>query len=155
MLGGGPAAEYVPASAMSSFGYSEKQIDPTHYEVYGVGTESTSPAWTEKIATARAAQIGSDERLRYFKVQSVRFGARCADKRDLYKGGKLTDGNYPQVTLDVVYAKGPVAPDATYAASKDTYERLTAEIAKGPPPGEDIGAIQAANRAQCRGSPPG
>ena len=150
----GPSAvglnSYVRSNAMSPVGFYEKQIDATHYEVVGVGMETTTPAWAEKIATARAAQIGVEERLRFFKVDGVRYSARCADKHTTYKGATSAAAYYPVATLAVSFAKGPQPPDPTFQPAGDTYARLSAEMEQGSP--DDAGVAYAANKAQCKGS---
>jgi hypothetical protein len=122
-----PVATYGASNILSPTGYSQTQIDETHYKVTGTGTESTPKERVEKIARARAAQIGVDEKLKYFKVAGVQHGFNCSQRQEGYKSGDTPANSRPTVVLDVVYSKEPTDP--TFAGSAEAYEALTAELA--------------------------
>ena len=56
------------------------------------GTEATPKARIEKIARARAAQIGVEQKLKFYKVTSVQFGIACNKRQECYKGGHDAGG---------------------------------------------------------------
>ena len=101
---------------MAPSGYSETKVSDTQYQVRATGTEATPKARIEKIARARAAQIGVEQKLKYYKVSSVQFGIVCSKKHEFYKGGTTTAGSRQTALIDVVYAKEPV--DASYVSHR-------------------------------------
>ena len=72
---------------MSPSGYSETKVSDTQYQVQAAGTEATPKARIEKIARARAAQIGVEEKMKFYKVASVQYGVACQKAHEFYKGG--------------------------------------------------------------------
>jgi hypothetical protein len=102
-------------------------IDDTHFKVTATGTEATPKERVEKIARARAAQIGVDQKLQYFKVTSVQHGFKCEKRQEGYKSSATPAASHPTVVLDVVYAKD--ATDPTFVSSADTYQTLSSELA--------------------------
>jgi len=121
-----PVASLSASNVMSPSGYSESKVSDTQYQVRATGTESTPKARIEKIARARAAQIGVEQKLKYYKVTNVQFGANCTKKHEFYKGGATTPGSRQTVMLDVVYAKEP--PDPSYVSAAESYETLNGEL---------------------------
>jgi hypothetical protein len=122
-----PVATYGASSIMSPTGYSQTKFDDLHFKVEATGTEATPKERVEKIARARAAQIGVDEKLQYFKVASVQHGVSCSKRQEGYKSGDVPASSRPTVVLDVVYAKEP--SDPTFAGSAEAYQTLSAELA--------------------------
>jgi hypothetical protein len=123
-----PVAEFTAASVFSPVGYSQTKIDDTHYQVQASGTEATPKERLEKIARARAAEIGVDEKLKYFKVTSVEHSVSCSKRQEGYKSSTPTPASaHPTVLLDVVYAKDPVDP--AYQSSADTLATLKTDLA--------------------------
>lgn len=124
----GPAvATYGAANIFSPVGYNQSQIDETHYKVSATGSEVTPVPRVEKLAKARAAQIGADQKLEYFKVVSVEHGAACTKKESSYKGPSTASVARPTVVLDVLYSKEQTDP--SYQPSKATFDSLSAELA--------------------------
>ena len=121
-----PVASLSAANMMSPSGYSETKVSDTQYQVRATGTEATPKARIEKIARARAAQIGVEQKLKYYKVASVQYGVMCSKKHEFYKGGTTPAGSRQTVLLDVVYAKEPVDP--TYVSTAESYEALNGEL---------------------------
>jgi hypothetical protein len=121
-----PIASFGASNVLSPSGYSESKVSDTQYQVKATGTESTPKARIEKIARARAAQIGVEQKLKYYKVTNVQFGTHCEKKHEFYKGGATAAGSRQTVMLDVVYAKEP--PDPTYVSAKESYEALNGEL---------------------------
>ena len=122
-----PVASYGASNIFSPAGYDQTKIDDTHYKVKAVGTEATPKERVEKIARARAAQIGVEQHLAYFKVTSVEHGFSCSKKQSGYKSEDTPASSHQTVMLDVIYAKD--ATDPGFASSAQTFEALSSEIA--------------------------
>jgi hypothetical protein len=122
-----PIASYGAANMLSPAGYSQTKLDDMHFKVTATGTEATPKERVEKIARARAAQIGVDEKLQYFKVTGVQYGVSCTKRQVGYKSEASPAASRPTVVLDVVYAKEP--GDPTFASSAETFQTLSTELA--------------------------
>lgn len=122
-----PVANYESASVFSPAGYSQTKIDDTHYQVQASGTEATPKERIEKIARARAAEIGVDEKLKFFKVTSVQHSTTCAKRQEGYKTTSTPPSARPSVVLDVVYAKDTADP--TYQNSADALATMKTDLA--------------------------
>jgi hypothetical protein len=143
----GATTSYTASNAMMPVGYSEVPIDPMHYEVKAAGSEQTPRERIEKIALARAAEIGVEQKLKYFKVASVNHGAACSKKRP--GGNKSSDvaaTYHPTVVLDVYYSKEPAAD---FRPSAETLAQVKAEIEPDLTAPEAKSAAAAQIRAQC------
>jgi hypothetical protein len=121
-----PIASYGESNAFAPAGYSQTKIDDTHYQVRATGTESTPRQRVEKIARARAAQIGVEEKLRYFKVASVQHAVKCSKRQAGYKSQDTQPSNRPTVVLDVVYAKDWADP--SFAETAPAFDTLSNEL---------------------------
>ena len=121
-----PVASFGASNALSPSGYAETKISDTQYQVKATGTEATPKARIEKIARARAAQIGVEEKLKYYKVTGVQYGVVCDKKHEFYKGGATASGSRQTVLVDVVYAKDPV--DSSYLSTKESFDSLNGEL---------------------------
>jgi hypothetical protein len=142
-----PVASFGASNVFSKAGYDQTKLDDTHFKVTGTGTQATPKERVEKIARARAAQIGVEEHLKYFKVASVQHGVKCSKRQDGYKSEAMPAASYPTVVLEVVYAQEPADPG--FASSVDAYAALTGELAsEAVAPEAKAIAIQEA-RAGC------
>ena len=101
----------------------------------------------EKIARARAAQIGVEESLEYFKVVSVQHGVSCEKRQAAYKSEATPASSRPTVVLDVVYAKEP--RDPAFAGSAETFEALSSELANEVVPPEAKAVAVQETRTSC------
>lgn len=142
-------AAYQRSNAFSPTGFSESIIDETHFQVTAGGTETTSSERVEKIALARAAEIGVERRFGYFKVLSVTHGATCSKKRELSRGTVVPATRAPTVVLDVIYAKRPPPGDDGFKASKETFSGVSADLAGEVQTPESAAAALAALQAKC------
>src|SRR5262245_53813770 len=122
-----PIAQYTSASIFSPAGYSQSKIDDTHYQVSAAGTDATPLSRVEKIARARAAEIGVDEKMPYFKVTSVQQGTTCAKWQESYKSAATPASSHRSVVLDVVYARE--ASDPTFQNAAETLAALKTDLA--------------------------
>jgi hypothetical protein len=146
---GASTASYSAANAIYSVGYSEKSLDATHYQVKASGTDTTPRARVEKIALARAAEIGVEQKLAFFRVANAAHGADCTKKQSGYKSGDAQATSHPTVVLDVYYSKTPL-PD--HRPSADTFAQVKAELDAEVTPPEAKAAAQAQIRAECGAS---
>jgi hypothetical protein len=122
-----PVAQYTSASIFSPAGYSQSKIDDTHYTVAASGTEATPISRVEKIARARAAEIGVEEKMPYFKVTNVQQGMTCGKRQEGYKSAATPASSHPSVILDVVYAKD--AADPTFQNAVEAVTTLKTDLA--------------------------
>jgi hypothetical protein len=110
-------------------GYSESLIGPDRYRIEVKGPPTTSRARLEKIAAVRAAEIGRDNRLGFFKIDGVQHGTHCqkvnpGPRAPAASGPKTL--SYAILTADVSYAKTP--PDPSYRDSRLSFDPLRAEL---------------------------
>jgi hypothetical protein len=124
---GVPVASFGASTIFSPSGYAQEKLDDTHFRVRATGTQATPKERVEKIARARAAQIGVEEKLKYFKVVSVQHGVSCEKRQAGYKSEATPAASRPTVVLDVVYAQD--AADPAFAGSAETFEALSSELA--------------------------
>ncbi len=115
------------ANAFSPVGYSQTRIDDTHFQVQASGTDATPTARVEKIARARAAEIGVEQKLKFFKVASVERGIICSKRQEGYKSTATPASAHPSVVLDVCYAQD--AADPAYQNSADVLASLKTDLA--------------------------
>ncbi|MEO8419777.1 MAG: hypothetical protein ABI457_01160 [Hyphomicrobium sp.] len=142
-----PVASLSAANALAPSGYSETKVSDSEYQVRATGTEATPKARIEKIARARAAQIGMEQRLKYYKVASVEFGIVCSKKHEFYKGGTTSAGSRQTALINVVYAKEPTDP--SFVSAKESYETLNSELDNEVIPAEAKAAAEQEAHAGC------
>jgi hypothetical protein len=145
--GGGGPLPYQYSNAMMPQGYSESVIGPDRYRIEVRGPVNTPRERLEKIATTRAAEIGKDNRLGFFKIDGVQQTNHCQK----YTAGGGRGGNgaeqkrsaYTVFTADVSYTRTP--PDTSYIEAKPAFEQYRAALdSDGPPPPLDPALV-----AQC------
>lgn len=138
-IGQGPLP-YQYSNAIAPSGFSESLIGPDRYRIQVQGPPNTPRERMEKIAATRAAEIGKDNRLGYFRIDSVQHNINC---QQYIKGGKPTNVGsgekkrtaYAVMTADVSYTKSP--PDASFLDSRQTFDQYRAELDQdqsAPPP---------------------
>jgi hypothetical protein len=142
----GMTTPYDRANAMMPIGYSETPVDKTHYQVKASGTDTTPRARVEKIAMTRAAEIGVQQKLGYFRIADVTHSVECAQGVSGYKSAKTQPSYRPTIVLDVYYAK---APDARSQPSAETFTRLKGELDSETITAEAQSAAAADVRAAC------
>jgi hypothetical protein len=144
---GAPIADYSAANLLSQSGYSQEMVDENHYKVRATGTEATPAPRLEKIARARAAEIGVEGKKKYFKVTGVQPSYKCAKGTTSYKGGGTTSSSRPVIALDVVYAAEP--SDQGFLSSAETFKALTAELSAEAVPADATAAAIQQSKAAC------
>lgn len=122
-----PITTYGSANAFTPAGYAQTKIDDTHYQVKATGSAATPKDRVEKIARARAAEIGVIEKQNYYKVTSVQHSVSCTTAQTAYKGQGVPASARPTVVLDVVYAKEQTDPD--FADAKQSFEAISNDLA--------------------------
>lgn len=127
---GASALPYQPANAIVSTGYKETEVAPNQYRIEVVGNASTPRARLEKIAATRAAEIGTENRLGYFRIDGVELATRCQQYTvGGQRGGSGGDQRRQQhtvLTANVTYAKQPVDP--SYVEAKTAFPQYRAEL---------------------------
>lgn len=135
---------YQHSNAMMMTGFSETAIADDHYRIEVTGYANTSRERLEKIAAARAAEIGRDNRLGYFKINGVEQSSRCqkfvSSSQKSSAGGGI-ERHVPMAVLvaDVTFAKHP--PDTSYIEAKTAFDQYRAELDADtvpPPPLESV-----------------
>lgn len=135
---------YSASNAIVSAGYSETMLAPDHYRIEITGYPTTPRERMEKMAATRAAEIGIENRLGYFKINGVEQSTRCkrfptSNQRGPGDERKL---EYVVLTADVTYTKNP--PDPTYVQAKTAFDQYKAELdadVTPPLPGDAVGSI--------------
>lgn len=137
---------YQHANAIVSAGYSESQIGPDRYRIEVKGPPGTPRERLEKIAATRAAEIGRDNNLGYFKIESVQHGTSCRTYTTGGKPGSPGSGATKALaqavlTADVAYAKAPA--DAGYLDARATFAQYRAELDQdqAPPPSGPVPGV--------------
>ena len=98
------------------------------YRITATGSAATPKSWVEKIAMARAAEFGIEQKHKFFQAAPAQFSIRCGKREYLEKGEKrhLPARGYAVVELDVVYAND--APDVNFRPVKDVSSALQTEL---------------------------
>ncbi len=130
-IGATGALPYQPSNAIVSAGYSETIIGPDRYRIEVKGPVTTPRERMEKIAATRAAEIGSENKLKFFKIETMAHNTLC---KSYVSGGQPGSGAGPTkktqqvavLTADVSYAAAPV--DASYVDSKSAFDQYRAAL---------------------------
>lgn len=146
---GGASVPYQHSNAIMTSGYSETVIAPDRYRIEVKGPGGASRERFEKIATARAAEIGRDQRLGHFRIEGMQVASSCQNFRAMGKAGASTNTpektlTYAVLTAEVSYAKNTTDP--TYRNSKD-FDALRAAVDQ--PDTSPAPAVDPAQPGQC------
>lgn len=123
---------YVQASALSRTGYKVSGLDGGGVRVTATGSAATPRARVEKIAMARAAEYGLQQKYRYFQATPAEVTIQCGARYFMRKGERVEQpaAGYTVAVVDVTYAK--TAADPAFLPTKDTAKQLKAELAADP-----------------------
>ncbi len=124
-LGGGPVS-YTSSNAFKPTGSNDTRLDDTHFQVRASGDAKTSLARLEKMALVRAAEIGVEEKLDWFKVEGAETGLDCGKKVDGYKGASTKPTAIRTHRIRVAYAK--TQADPSYLKADTTFATAKAEL---------------------------
>ncbi len=129
-IGATGALPYEHSNAIVSSGYSETIIGPDRYRIEVKGPAATPRERMEKIAATRAAEIGSENKLKFFKIESMAHNTVC---KSYVAGGDRGGAGATKktqqlavLTADVSYAAAPV--DASYVEAKPAFDQYRAEL---------------------------
>lgn len=142
---------YQTASAFSPIGHSMSALDDNRYRVTVVGSDSTPNERLEKIAHARAAEWGAEEKKKFFQAAPANFTVRCGKGSYVRKGETVTAKkvDYRVAEVDVVYATSAVDP--SYRPSKDTSAILQGQLQTDVVPPDVQASLAQEVKAQCGG----
>ena len=146
-LATGSLASYTASNIFATAGYSDKAVSDTQHQVVATGTDTTPPERVEKIAMARAAEVGISKKFAFFKVAGLTRNVRCTKKKPGYKSTDIAADARPVVTLDAIYSATPA--DADYRGTKETFDRLQGELASDTYTPEALQAASADAYARC------
>lgn len=140
---------YQTASAFSPIGHSMSAIDDNRYRVTVVGSDSTPNERLEKIAHARAAEWGVEEKKKFFQAAPATFTVRCGKGSYVRKGETVTATkvDHRVVEVDVIYASSAVDP--SYKPSKDASATLQAQLQTDVVPPDVQASLAQEVKAQC------
>ena len=138
---------YGPSNAIITTGFSERDLRPDHVEVRVKGSSVTPRERLEKLAMARAAELGIEQKRKYFRPGSPVHSVICIPARaKTGKGGDVAADRAPLLLMEVVYAK---VPGEGFIPSKETFERLTTEMSQETFSPESKAATAQAVVAKC------
>ena len=123
LVGTNVSVPYERSSAFSKLGYEESIVGPDRWRITVGGKPATPKSRMEKIATVRAAEIGVEQRFKYFKIESIALSEKCSPATEgTHKTGPTNEVRTALLTADVTYSKTPL--DASYVESKKTFQEL-------------------------------
>ena len=127
-LQGDSITAYEASSAFSPTGHHVAALGDGRYRITATGSAATPKSRVEKIAMARAAEFGIEQKHKFFQAAPAQFSIRCGKREYLEKGEKrhLPARGYAVVELDVVYAND--APDVNFRPVKDVSSALQTEL---------------------------
>ncbi|MBN9354211.1 MAG: hypothetical protein J0H04_09595 [Hyphomicrobium denitrificans] len=129
-------AAYQPASLFSPNGYSVSANADGSLHVTAAGSPGTPAARLEKIALARAAEYGDEQRAKTFKASAPQTGITCGKTKIATKEGQLNIRplDYRAVAVDVTY--DPKEQGADVRPTRQTASALKAELQSDSVPPE-------------------
>lgn len=121
-------AGYQPASLFSPNGYSVSANADGSLHVTAAGPPGTPVARLEKIALARAAEYGDEQRAKTFKATAPQTGITCGKTKVGNKGGQVAIKplDYRVVAVDVTYE--PKEQGADIRQTRQTATALKTEL---------------------------
>lgn len=140
-LGAGPVS-YSSSNAFKPTGYNDTRLDDTHFQVRASGDSRTPLSRLEKMALVRAAEIGVEEKLDWFKIEGAETGVDCGKKVEGYKGPGAKQSAIRTHRIRVAYAKTQIDP--TYQKADTTFASAKAEL------DADAGIADASSEAELK-----
>ena len=136
-------AAYQPASLFSPNGYSVSANADGSLHVTAAGPPGTPATRLEKIALARAAEYGDEQRAKTFKATAAQIGITCGKTKVSNKDGQISVKplDYRIVAVDVTYE--PKEQGADVRPTRQTALALKAELqSESVPPEVEAAASQ-------------
>jgi len=140
---------YEASSAFSPTGHHVAELGDGRYRVTATGSAWTPKSRVEKIALARAAEFGIEQKSKFFQTSPPQTSIRCGKREYIEKGEKkrLPARGYSVVEVDVVYANQPTDP--SYRPVKEVSAALQAELLAEAVADDAKQAAAAEVAAQC------
>lgn len=144
-----PVTGYIAANALAPTGHSVSTLPDGRYRVTATGSPYTPANRLEKIAMARAAEYGMEQKMKFFQASAPQAAVRCGKTEYIERGTKkkLPATGYRVVEIDVAYANNQ--SDPSFQPAKQTADTLKAELVSEVVPEETKDAIAAEVKAQC------
>jgi hypothetical protein len=140
-------SSYKSANAFDTTGHSERELGADHYLVRATGSAATPPDRVEKIAIARAAELGAELKFKAFRASPGLHTVSCTPaKPKTHKTEAVAAASRPVVEIDVVYIKEPTDPTFAETAAA---QRLIDALATDLPTSDAQAAAVAAAKAGC------
>lgn len=136
-------AAYQPASIFSPNGYSISANADGSLHVTAAGPPGTPATRLEKIALARAAEYGDEQRAKTFKASAAQINITCGKTKVSSKEGQTTVKplDYRVAAIDVAYE--PKEQGADVRPTRQTASALKAELqSESVPPEAQAAAAQ-------------
>jgi hypothetical protein len=131
---GAGALPYQHSNAIMNAGYSETLVGPDRYRIQVKGPLNTPRERLEMIAATRAAEIGKDNRLKYFKIEGFEHAASC---QQYIQGGQRGGAGaqkkqtgFAVLNANVAYAKDTTDP--SYMDSKTAFDQYRSQLDQAP-----------------------
>ena len=130
ILGSTGALPYQHSNAIMNAGYSETQLGPDRYRIQVKGPLNTPRERLEMVATTRAAEIGKDNHLKYFKIEGFEHATTC--QKYIVGGQRGGSGaekrktGFAVLNANVVYTKD--TPDPSYVESKTAFDQYRSQL---------------------------
>jgi hypothetical protein len=140
---------YKQGNLVSPEGFSLSQVDETTVRVTATGSSTTPPERLVKIATARAAEYGAEQRKKTFRAAEPVTTTKCGKTYAIERGERrpIAPSDYRVVSIDVTFPAGGNNPGDR--PTKATAAALRAEL-DAETVGDDVKAGLAADLArQC------
>ena len=147
LSGGASAAPYVQSTIYSPTGYNSKQIDDTHFVVRADGTGGTSAQRLQRMAEARAAELGPELGFAWYKIEGSDAATTCGKKVEGYKGPGAAHNHMRSHKLTVAYAK--TQADPSYQQAAPAFALAKAALDADVPAPEEAAAGEAELKRAC------
>jgi DNA replication initiation complex subunit (GINS family) len=119
---------YKQGNLVAPEGFSVSQVDETTIRVTATGSSTTPAERLVKIATARAAEYGAEQRKKTFRASEPVTTTKCGKTYAIERGERrpIAPNDYRIVSIDVTFPTG--VADAGDRPTKATAAALRAEL---------------------------
>lgn len=140
---------YEPSNMITKTGYHVESLGGDRYRVVATGSQYTPQARLEKIALARAAEYGVEQRKKYFQATAPQASIQCGQRDYIERGKRKTMAatGYRAVAIDVTYTQN--GDDPAVRSARDAMKNLKAELQSEVVAEDAKDAIAADIKAQC------
>lgn len=145
-----PVTGYTAANALAPTGHSISALPDGRIRITATGSQFTPASRLEKIAMARAAEYGVENRKKFYLATAAGPAAVQCRKTEFIERGvkkKLQSKGFRVFEIDVTYADRPAGPD--FKSARETAEALKAELLADEIAETEKDAASAEVVAQC------